>query len=234
MKRKEKIVCIVPVYNEEDTIEETIRFLKKIKEVDELVIVNDGSTDNTKEVLNKIDGIITLGYQTNKGKGYAIKHALSNINYDYLLLIDGDLKETSSEALKLIKPVIEGKSDITIAKFPEANQMTDKKGGLGIVKGLAKQGVKYFTGKEIDSTLSGQRFYKKEVLEEIKYIPDSYGIEIAMTIQSLNMGFEILEIPVTMSHRYTDRSIKGFVHRGKQFKDILKTLIIMKFKGYGR
>lgn len=234
MEKEKKLVCVVPAYNEEDTIKDTIRALKEIETVDEIVIVDDGSTDNTKSVLKDIDSVTTLAYDKNRGKGFAIKQALENIDYEYLLLIDGDLKETSSQAYKLIDPVLTGRADVTIAQFPEAKTMTNKKGGFGLVKGLAKDGVKYFTGQEINTTLSGQRVYKKEVLEKIDYIPDRYGVEIAMTIQTLNSGFKILEVPVLMSHRYTERSLKGFIHRGRQFKDILKTLIIMRFKGYKR
>lgn len=234
MIKQKKLVCIVPVYNEQDTINKTIESLKNIKVVDELVVVDDGSTDETKEILKEIEAIRILGYEKNRGKGYAIKYALKNINYDYVLLIDGDLEETSNQAVKLINPVLNGYADVTIAKFPEAEKMTNKKGGFGLVKGLAKRGVKYFTGKSIDTTLSGQRVYKKEVLDQINYIPDRYGVEIAMTIQSLNGNFKMLEIPVTMSHRYTERSFKGFIHRGRQFKDIISTLVIMKIKGYKR
>ena len=67
-------------------------------------------------------------------------------------------------------------------------------------------------------------------MDYMKYVPDRYGIEVAMTIQALNGDFSFKEIPVNMTHRYTERSIQGFKHRGKQFFNILKTLIIMFFK----
>ena len=73
-----------------------------------------------------------------------------------------------------------------------------------------------------DTSLSGQRVYKRKVIDSIKYIPNNYGIEIAMTIEAINNGFTFKEIPVNMKHRYTDRSLKGFKHRGKQFIKYLR------------
>ena len=67
-------------------------------------------------------------------------------------------------------------------------------------------------------------------MKVMDYIPNRYGIEVAMTIQALNGNFTFKEVPVNMTHRYTDRSLKGFMHRGKQFIDILITLIIMGFR----
>ena len=71
-------------------------------------------------------------------------------------------------------------------------------------------------------------------MDYMKYIPNRYGIEVAMTIQALENGFTFKEVPVNMTHRYTDRTLKGIKHRGKQFLDILKTLIIMFFRRWNR
>lgn len=86
----------------------------------------------------------------------------------------------------------------------------------------------------MDTSLSGQRVYKKEVIDKIDYIPNRYGIEVAMTIQTINNGFSIIEIPVTINHRYSQRNLKGNIHRGKQFFDILNTFIVLYFRRYGK
>lgn len=220
-----RVLIVVPVYNESDLITKTIKGLKKIDIIDEIVIVNDGSTDNTNEVIEEL-GVSIISFKKNHGKGYAMKKAVEQMDYDYIGFVDGDLGDTSLEIEKLIRPVILNNVDFTIAKFPKVNT----KGGFGLVKGLAKKGVNLYTGKEINTSLSGQRVYKKKVINTIKYIPTHYGIEVAMTIQAIKNGFTFKEIPVNMTHRYSDRSLKGFKHRGKQFVDILKTLIIMFFR----
>ena len=229
MLNKGKLVCVVPVYNESDLIVDTIENLKKVELIDEIVVVNDGSKDNTLEVANSLNvSVIDLG--NNYGKGYAMKKAIDTLDYDYIAFVDGDLGETSIQVESLILPVINGGADVSIAKFPKRNTVTHTKGGIGAVKALAKKGVYFLTKKEIDTSLSGQRVYKKEVIDKIEYIPARYGIEVAMTIQTINNGFSIIEVPVTMKHRYSQRNLEGFIHRGKQFRDILKTLIIMYFR----
>ncbi len=224
-----RLLAVVPVYNEGDKIGETISGLKKIDLIDEIVIVNDGSKDNTKEVIENLN-VNTINLDKNYGKGYAMNRAIKNYEYDYIAFIDGDLGLTSFEIEKLIYPVVSNKVDFTIAKFPEARTITNRKGGFGFVKRLAKRGVYFYTKKEIDTSLSGQRVYRKEVMDIMDYIPNRYGIEVAMTIQALNGDFTFEEVPVKMSHRYTERNLKGFIHRGKQFLNILKTLIIMFFR----
>lgn len=229
MQKKGKLVCVVPVYNEADLIVSTVENLKKVKYIDEIVVVNDGSKDNTLDVANSLNvSVIDLGI--NCGKGYAMKKAIDTLEYDYIAFVDGDLGETSIQVESLILPIINGEADVSIAKFPRRSDVTHTKGGIGAVKALAKKGVYFFTKKEIDTSLSGQRVYKKEVIDKIDYIPARYGIEVAMTIQTINNGFSIIEVPVTMKHRYSQRNLKGFIHRGKQFKDILKTFIIMYFR----
>lgn len=233
MNKEGKLICVVPVYNEADLIIDTIKNLKKIEYIDEIVIVNDGSKDNTLDVINTL-GVSVINLDKNHGKGYGMKTAIDALEYDYIGFIDGDLGDTSIQTEKLILPVINGEADVSIAKFPKRNTMTKNKGGFGLVKGVSRKGIYFFTKKEMETSLSGQRIYKKEVIEKMEYIPDRYGIEVAMTIQTINNGFSIIEVPVTMKHRYSQRSLKGFIHRGKQFWDILKTFIIMYFKGFRR
>jgi len=224
-----KVLIVVPVYNEADRIMDTIKGLKKVQLIDEILVIDDGSTDDTGEIVKKLDvKLITLA--NNRGKGYAMRKAIKEAKYDYIGFVDGDLGESSSEVEKLIKPVISNETDFTIAKFPKASANTNTKGGFGLVKKLARNGVRFFTGKEMETSLSGQRVYKGEIMDSIEYIPDGYGIEIAMTIQALKAGYRFKEVPVNMTHRYTDRSLKGFIHRGKQFISILKTLIVLSLR----
>lgn len=220
MASKEKIVAVVPVYNEENKIRDTVESLKQISLIDNIIVVDDGSTDKTYNIVKKLNvNIIKL--EKNAGKGSAIKSAIKNLDYDYLVLVDGDLGESSYEIEKLILPVINNEADVTIARFPPSK----KKGGFGFVKRLAKNGIYHYTGVEIDSGLSGQRVYKREVIDNIEGIPDTFGIEVAMTVETLRKGYNIKEVDVNMTHDETGRDIKGFYHRGKQFLNILSTLI---------
>ena len=111
MKKEERFVCVVPVYNEADLITETVKGLKKIKGIDEIVIINDGSQDNTLDVINTL-GVSVINLNKNHGKGYAMKTAIDSLEYDYIGFIDGDLGKTSVEIEKLMTPVINGDKDV--------------------------------------------------------------------------------------------------------------------------
>ncbi len=222
---KEKVVAVIPAYNEEDIIGVTLDALLNIELIDKIIVVDDGSIDRTSEVV-KEKNIVLLRYNENHGKGYAIKKALELIDFEYLVLVDADLGFSCKEIIKLIDPVLCSKADVTIGKFKPAS----KKGGFGLVKNLAEYGIWFYTKQRLKASLSGQRVYTKQVIENISYIPNNFGIEVAMTIGAIKGGFRIKEIEVDMTHRETGRKLKDFVHRGRQFLDIFKTLFIMRIR----
>lgn len=210
-----EIAIIAPVYNEEKYIHDTIKGLKSIAYNIDIYIVDDCSTDSTLMILKNIENINIISLKENKGKGNALQRGIESTigRYDVIGFVDGDVGITSKEIEKLITPILEKKADVTIAKFPPPK----KKGGFGMVKKLSLYGIKFFTGKEIYSGLSGQRVFKTEVLKEFKTIPFGYGVEVGMTIDILRKGYSILEVPVEMSHDETGRDLGGIKHRLKQF-----------------
>jgi glycosyltransferase involved in cell wall biosynthesis len=218
------ISIIIPAYNEEDKIKDTLESIKSIETINQIIVVDDGSSDKTTEKASQVQSekIKVFTLDKNKGKGFALNYGLKIAmeNADIIGFLDGDLGSSSSEVEKLITPIINNEADVIIAKFPPAK----KKGGLGFVKGLAKQSVLDMTGEELDATLSGQRLFKKEVLQQFEEIPFGYGVEVGMTIDILKKGYKIKEVLVNMTHSETGRDLKGFIHRGKQYYHIKKVL----------
>lgn len=218
------ISIIMPAYNEANKIKNTLENIYSIEEIDEIIVVDDGSSDNTSEIVSSIESkkIKIFKLEKNKGKGYALNYGLNIAmeNADIIGFLDADLGSSSKEVKKLIDSILNNEADVIIAKFPPAK----KKGGLGFVKGLAKKSVLEMTGKELDATLSGQRLFKKEVLNKFDEIPFGYGVEVGMTIDILKYGYTIKEVLVNMTHSETGRDLKGFIHRGKQYYHIKKVL----------
>ncbi|MGL5347420.1 MAG: glycosyltransferase family 2 protein [Peptostreptococcaceae bacterium] len=218
------ISIIIPAYNEEQRIKKTLENIIDIATINEVIVVDDGSSDETFKVASEVksDKLKVFKLDKNRGKGFALNYGLKIAmeNADIIGFVDGDLGSSSSEVKKLIEPILRDEADVIIAKFPPAK----KKGGLGFVKGLAKQSVLDMTGEELDATLSGQRLFKKEVLEQFDEIPFGYGVEVGMTIDILKKGFKIKEVLVNMTHAETGRDLKGFIHRGKQYYHIKKVL----------
>jgi len=223
-----KIDVLIPSYNEEKNIQHTLKGLEDFEEdfckergLDlEIIVIDDGSSDRTYEKALKLK-VHAIRLKNNTGKGNALQEGFNRSTGDIVVFLDADLKESSYEVYKLVLPIISDEADVVIAKF----KPTSKKGGFGFVKALAFYGIKLFTGKEITTALSGQRAFKREILTDIKKIPDGFGLEVGMLIDILRKGYSIKEVDVDMYHDVTGRDIKSFIHRGKQFWDIFKVLV---------
>lgn len=220
------VSVLIPAYNEEKKIYDTVKAAFAVPGVIQVVVVDDGSSDNTAEKAAAAGAEVKRVFP-NKGKGNALNQGAALVKGDIVVLLDGDLGSTAREAEKLVKPVQEQATDITVAKIVSSR----KSGGFGLVKGLARHGVKFLTGKEMTCTLSGQRAMPLDVFNQLLPFSEGFGVEVGMTVKALNRGFTILEVPVSMKHSETGKDIQGFVHRGKQFLHILKVFLQLYIGG---
>lgn len=211
---------IIPAYNEENIICSTISALKKLPAIDRILVVDDGSSDRTSEIAVEA-GVEVLALAENSGKAKAMQMGYKVLPCSVLVFIDADLGESAGEAIKLIEPVCMKKAEVVIASFP----MTPGKGGFGFVKKLSSWGLILITGRTVSSVLSGQRAFLRKVLTSESFDYTGFGIEFGMTADLLLKGIKILEVDVTMKHRTTGRDFQGFIHRYRQFKDILRVVI---------
>lgn len=221
------VTAVIPAYNEEERIVDTIRAVKTVDAIDKIIIVNDGSSDNTS-LKARDEGVTVIDLHPNRGKGGAMNASLDQIDSDIVVFLDADLGNSAVEAGKIVQPVIDGVTDLCIAAFPPPS----KKGGFGIVKGTAAWVLKKVGQDKVTAPLSGQRAMTAKVLKEITPFYEAYGVELAMSINALLMGFRLMEVPTTMKHNESGRNLKGFMHRGKQFIDVLK-VIKSEIKGRG-
>jgi len=213
------VTALIPAYNEAKNIALTIKSLQGISNIRQIVVVDDGSQDNTAEIAEKM-GAQVIRNKKNKGKGYALNTGAAYVEEDFIALVDADLRETAVEIEKLIAPVINGDCDMAVAIFPSAV----KKGGIGLVKNAAFWGLKLLTKQEFKAPLSGQRVMSKEVFNNLLPFASGFGVEVGMTIDALIRGYKILEVVTAMGHAETGRDWSGFLHRGIQLKDVFITL----------
>lgn len=214
-----RVSVIIPAYNEAGRIGETVRAVRAIAEVGEILVVDDASGDQTAEEAAAA-GARVVRQDFNQGKGAALSRGIKEAQGEILVLLDADLASSAAEARKLILPILAGEADVTVARFPRAR----RKGGFGLVKGLAHWGIRYFTGLEMESPISGQRALRKSMASRILPLAPGFGAEVAMTIAAARAGLRVREVPTNMTHRETGRDLKGFLHRGRQFTDIARTL----------
>ena len=213
------ITVVIPAFNEENTIAATVRAVQKLDYINRILVVDDGSTDQTAAAAEKT-GAEILKLSPNRGKGGAMNAAVQYIQGDIVAFIDADLGQCAEQVGLILQPIINEEADLVIAAFPPAK----KKGGFGLVKNTARWAIRKAGQMEMVSPLSGQRAMNKEVLQAVTPFKEAYGVELGMTIKALQKGYKVIEVPTTMTHNETGRDIKGFLHRGRQFIDVLKVI----------
>lgn len=214
-----KVSVVIPAYNEEQHIAHTLQAVRDHVPCDEIIVVDDGSVDQTAELAKQwADTLIQL--PKNRGKGYALQTGWQRASGDLILLLDGDLRESAGYAKHLLDPLAAGDCEMSIAILPGPTH----KVGLGLAKGMARRGIQLLTGFSPHAPLSGQRAIRRDVLERVGRLDRGFGVEVGLTVDVLRAGYRILEVPVPFSHRITSNDIGGYLHRGKEFVAIGRAL----------
>ncbi len=214
------ISVIIPAYNEGESIAATIAAIWTVPEVGQLLVVDDGSEDET--AFQAADaGAQVLRLPRNMGKGAALNRGAGMVTESYIALLDGELGASAGQLGSLAQPVLNGTADLAIAKFPTVKGS----GGLGLLKGLSGCGIWLTTGLRLASPLSGQRVMTRRTMELLMPFAEGYGVEVVMTIEAARRGLRVLEVPTGMVHRTTGRDWAGFKHRGRQFVEISRALM---------
>lgn len=215
-----RVLALVAAFDEEDSIARTVKSLAAIDGVTEVVVVTDGSTDRTAEEASGA-GARVLVASRRMGKGRAVDAGVDRLEpADVYLLVDGDVGETSAEASALLAEILEGRLDLAIGRLPPQAE-----GGFGLVKRFARWAIGRVTGFEAEEPLSGQRAITRKALEACRPLARGFGLETAMTIDAVRLGFSVGEVPVDMRHRPTGRTLAGFAHRARQGLQILLAVI---------
>lgn len=215
-----RVVVLIPAYNEADLIGATVEAALAMPGIAEVVVVDDGSADGTEDIAAQA-GARVVQMDVNSGKGAALNAGVEHSEADVFLMIDADLGETAAETHKLLEPILADQADLSIAimKAPDGH-----KGGFGFVMKLSRWAIRRLGGSVVTAPISGQRAFRKELIESIGGFEHGFGVETAMTIDAMRKGYRVVEVPLPLTHRVSGRNWAGFRHRGKQFWDILKVV----------
>ena len=187
-KKYQKVSVIIPAYNEEDTVAKVVEVVRNVSFVDEIIVVNDGSSDKTEEEAIKA-GAIVINHETNKGKGEALYTGYKQAECDVIAFIDADIYNlTSKKVESMIMPILLGDAEITKTKFSRVS---------GRVTELTAKPLLNFFFPEIsfEQPLSGQFAARKSTLRKINFEKD-YGVDVGIVIDADVLGISIMEIDI--------------------------------------
>jgi hypothetical protein len=223
------VLALVPARDEAERVGATVRALRDLPGVAEVLVVSDGSTDATAARALEA-GAHCLDLPRNLGKGGAVNAGLAALmgrvaerlspEPAALLLADADLAGTAGRLDRLLDPVLDGDADLAIADLP-AQQGA---GGFGLAMGLARRGIANATGRRMSEPLSGQRAVRWEALPALLPFAPDFGIEVAMTIDALRAGLRVVEVEVDLHHNPTGKDLRGLLHRARQARAIAREL----------
>jgi glycosyltransferase involved in cell wall biosynthesis len=244
------ISVVIPAFREAPRISATVAAVRTaaagLEEPVEIIVVDDGSDDDTAAQACAADQVICL--EQNRGKGGALTRGLAAAQGELIVMLDADLCETAAEFPRLVAPVRDGAADMTIAvfsvvsrqslvvskDFPEGTpagthdlRLTTNdfpRGGFGLALRTARWGVARLTGRVLTAPLSGQRALRAGFLPLLLPLEPGFGLEVGMDIDALRAGLRVQEVPTTMQHAATGRNWAGFRHRGRQLAHILRAL----------
>ena len=222
---------IIPARNEHDRIGVTVTAARGLAGVDLVVVVDDGSGDDTAAIAAEC-GAHVVQHARHRGKAAAMEtgaQAVARLESGkpggiprLLLFLDADLGASAAEAGSLLEPVRAGTADVTIAVFRDRV----RQGGFGFVTRTAGAGIARATGWRPAQPLNGQRCLTRTALAAALPLARGWGAETGMTIDLIRKGMRITEVEVPLSHRPTGNDWRSQLHRLAQLRDVSLALAV--------
>ena len=199
-----KLSVVIPVYNEVKNIEEILKRVKATKLSSEIIVIDDGSQDGTRDVLKKLDGktgIRVILHEKNQGKGAAVRTGLQAASGDIILIQDADLEYSPHDFPILLEPINNGTADVVYgSRFLGGPRRVAMFWHM-----IANKMLTFMTNILYDTILSdmetGYKVFRREVIEGMVLRSSRFDFEPEFTAKILKRNYRIYEVPISFNPR---------------------------------
>jgi glycosyltransferase involved in cell wall biosynthesis len=210
-----KLSVIIPVYNEVESIQVILKRVSEQNLAHEIVVVDDGSKDGTRDVLKELDGrngVRVILHEHNKGKGAAVRTGMEAALGDVLLIQDADLEYDPRDYPTLLKPIQEGVADVVYgSRFVGGSHRVAMFWHM-----VANQLLTFMTNILYNTILTdmetGYKVFRREVIDGMVIRANSFDFEPEFTAKILKRKFRIFEVPITFNPRDYSQGKKIKLH----------------------
>lgn len=206
-----KLSVVIPVYNERNTIAEILRLVKATERADEIILVDDGSTDGTRDILRTLASppeVTVVLHEKNMGKGAALRTGFQKAGGDVILVQDADLEYNPAEYPALLEPIECGQADAVYgSRFLGSKHRVTMFWHM-----VANQWLTFATNVLYNSILSdmetGYKVFKADLLKSINLRANRFDFEPEITAKILKRRARVFEIPISFNPREYDEGKK--------------------------
>jgi glycosyltransferase involved in cell wall biosynthesis len=206
-----KISVVVPVYNEINTIREILRRVQAVGVADEILVVDDGSSDGTSEILKDYEDdhcVKVIFHTRNQGKGAAVRTGIRNASGDLLLIQDADLEYDPRDYEMLLKPIREDLADVVYgSRFLGAPRRPVMFWHMVANKVLTLM-TNILYNNILTDMETGYKVFRREVVQDMKLRANRFDFEPEFTAKILKRDVRIFEVPITFNPRDYDEGKK--------------------------
>ncbi|MBI1969070.1 glycosyltransferase family 2 protein [Candidatus Woesearchaeota archaeon] len=207
-----KLSIIIPVYNEQATIGEIVKRVKTVRLPiqKEIILVDDGSTDGGREIIEKLSGCKKLFHENNRGKGAAIRTGLESATGDYCIIQDADLEYNPEDYRNMLQLVLTGRAKIVygsrnLRKSNVSGKKLYKYGGIfvTIVTNL-------LFGTRLTDEATCYKLFPTRLLKSLVLEQHGFGFCPEVTAKVSRLGYEIVEVPISYQARREGKKLNAW------------------------
>ncbi|MDH0970469.1 glycosyltransferase family 2 protein [Acinetobacter johnsonii] len=192
-----KISIVLPAKNEAGAIQQTVKAIRQLNRVDEIIVVNDGSTDDTAQIAEQA-GAKVISHPYSKGNGAAIKTGARNAIGDVIVFMDADGQHDANDILKLIEKIEQG-YDLVVGARQKGSQASV---GRGIANKLYNNLASYMSEHQVEDLTSGFRAVRAEKFKEFIYLlPNGFSYPTTSTMAFFRAGYSVTYVPIHAAKR---------------------------------